>query len=154
MTVSRWGTDCQLYLVFISARFGAKFSKSSANPTPLFLRWLILVDLSAVKWTLHRLTTETRCKCVLQWWKPLPSQVPRLYKRNARQQWSQSLIQELCFQDSWGRSNWRPIHPSVTTINWTRPRNSSLKAPEKKHRQAESGKDLILGMEREHVHNS
>lgn len=90
MTVSRWGTDCKLYLVFISARFGAKFSKSSANPTPLFLHWLILVDLSAVKWTGHRLSMETRCKCVLQWWKPLPSQIPNLYKRNARQQWSQS----------------------------------------------------------------
>lgn len=56
MAVSRQDIDCRLYLVFISARFEA-----SANTTSLFLHWLILVYISTVKRTLHRLlSTETR----------------------------------------------------------------------------------------------
>lgn len=45
------------------------------------------------------------------------------------------------------RSYWGPINPPITTINWTRPRNNTLKALENGQRQAESGRNLILGIE-------
>lgn len=99
MVVSRRDIDCKLYLVFISAKCGASFSKSSANTHTAFPAWANsylhfsgkpkhpqIARCAHNSLRVSKVGTEITRKCVLQQSPPPPSQVSSLYGKNTRGQ--------------------------------------------------------------------